>query len=155
MIQRIQTLYLLIATILTGSLFFLSMAEMANMQEFYELTWRGIFKVESDATQTLIIPAVALSILTIMATALSFITIFLFKKRILQIRLCGLNMGLLVGLSVLMYYMAKTGAKNLGATDLSFNLPLILPLIALVLVFLAMRAIGKDEALVRSIDRIR
>ncbi|SFD85216.1 DUF4293 domain-containing protein [Thermophagus xiamenensis] len=155
MIQRIQTLYLFFAALLTGSLFFFSLAEMANMQEYYELTWRGIFRIEQDASETLVIPGIALSILTIATTAVSFFTIFLFKKRILQIRLCGLNMGFLPGLSGLIYYMGKTGAKNLGVTDLSFNLPLILPLIALILVFLAMRAIGKDEALVRSIDRIR
>ncbi|MGQ1891954.1 DUF4293 domain-containing protein [Thermophagus sp. OGC60D27] len=155
MIQRIQTVYLFLAALLTGTLFFMTIADMATMDSFYELTWKGIFKVESETTTTLVVPTMALSILTIAATAISFITIFLFKKRVLQIRLCGLNMGLLPGLSGLIYYLGKTGAKNLNVTDLSFNWPLVFPLIALILVFLAIRAIGKDEALVRSMDRIR
>ncbi len=155
MIQRIQSLFLLIATLLTGSLFFLTMAEMASADSFYELTWRGIFEIEAGEAPQLIIPGWALSILTVLTTGLSLITIFLFKKRMIQIRLCALNLGLLLGLSGMIYYMGKSGAKELGANDLSFNFPLVLPLVAMVFVFLAMRAIGKDEALVRSMDRIR
>ncbi|MDI3520514.1 MAG: hypothetical protein PWQ06_1214 [Anaerophaga sp.] len=155
MIQRIQTVYLLIATILTGSLFFLTMAEMADMKDFYELTWKGIYKIGPENPAQLVIPGLALSILTVAATAISFFTIFLYKKRLIQIRLCGLNMGLLLGLSGMIYYMGKSGAKELGASELSFNWPLVLPLVALVLIYLALRSIGKDEALIRSMNRIR
>ncbi|WP_462318374.1 DUF4293 domain-containing protein [Marinilabilia sp.] len=155
MIQRIQSIFLLVAAILTGSLFFLSMAEMANMEELYELTWRGIYEVEAEGAIQLVMPGWALSILTVLTTAVSLVTIFLFKKRLIQIRLCALNLGLLLGLSGMIYYMGKTGAKELGATELSFNWPLVLPLVAMVFVYLALRAIGKDEALIRSMNRIR
>ncbi len=155
MIQRIQSLYLLIAAILTGSLFFLTMAEMASIKEVYELTWQGIYKTGAVEMPELVMPAWALSILTVLATTLSLITLFIFKKRMVQIRLCSLNLGLLLGLSGMIFYMGKTGAKELGASELSFNWPLVLPLVAMVLVFLALRAIGKDEALVRSMNRIR
>jgi hypothetical protein len=37
----------------------------------------------------------------------------------------------------------------------SFNIAVVFPLIAIILDYLAIRNIGKDEALVRSIDRIR
>ncbi len=155
MIQRIQSVYLLIATIVTGSLFFLTMAEMAGTEKFYELTWRGIYQIEADQAAQLVMPAWALSILTFLGTVISFVTIFLYKKRMIQIRLCSLNLGLLLGLSAMIYYMGKSGAKELGASEVSFNWPLVLPLVAMVLVYLALRAIGKDEALVRSMNRIR
>ena len=155
MIQRIQSIFLLIAALLTGSLFFLSLAEMANMKELYELTWQGIYLVEPEGTTQLVMPGWALSILTILTTAVSFITIFIYKKRFIQIRLCALNLGLLLGLSGMIYYMGKSGAKELGASELSFNWPLVLPLIAMVFIYLAIRAIGKDEALIRSMNRIR
>lgn len=155
MIQRVQSIFLLIAALLTGSLFFLSLAEMANMEELYELTWRGIYQVEAEGLAQLVMPGWALSILTVLATAVSLIAIFLFKNRLIQIRLCALNLGLLLGLSGMIYYMGKSGAKELGASELAFNWPLVLPLIAMVFVYLALRAIGKDEALVRSMDRIR
>jgi hypothetical protein len=155
MIQRIQSLYLLTAAILTGSLFFVNLAEMASSEQFYELTWSGIFEIIDGNQNVLAVPGWALSILTILATALSLITIFLFKKRMIQIRLCSLNLGFLLGLSGMIYYMGKTGIKELPATELSFNWPLVFPLISMVLVYLAIRSIGKDEALVRSMDRIR
>lgn len=155
MLQRIQTVYLLIAAILTGSLFFLTMAEMATMDELYRLNWRGIYLIEAGEPPHLTMPAWALSILTIMATAISLLTIFLFKKRMIQIRLCSLNLGLNLGLSGMIYYIGKSGAKELGASELSFNWPLVLPLIAMILIYLALRAIGKDEALIRSMNRIR
>ncbi len=155
MIQRIQSVYLLIAALLTGSLFFLDMAEMANMEELFRLNWQGIYHVEANGDLQQVIPGWALSILTIAATAISLITIFLFKKRMIQIRLCSLNMGLLLGLSGMIYYLGKSGAKELGATELSFTFTLVLPLIAIVFTYLALRAIGKDEALVRSLNRIR
>jgi hypothetical protein len=155
MIQRIQSLYLLTAAILTGSLFFVNLAEMASSVQFYELTWRGICVLIDGNQNVLVVPGWALSILTILATALSLITIFLFKKRMIQIRLCSLNLGFLLGLSGMIYYMGKTGIKELPATELSFNWPLVFPLISMVLVYLAIRSIGKDEALVRSMDRIR
>ncbi|PWD97710.1 DUF4293 domain-containing protein [Marinilabilia rubra] len=155
MIQRIQSIFLLVAAILSGSLFFLSMAEMANMEDLYELTWRGIYEVEAEGAAQLVMPGWALSILTGLTTLVSLITIFLFKKRLIQIRLCALNLGFLLGLSGMIYYMGKTGAKELRATELSFNWPLVLPLVAMVFVYLALRAIGKDEALIRSMDRIR
>lgn len=155
MLQRIQTLYLLIATILTGSLFFLTMAEMAGSDAYYELTWRGVYQVEAGEATDLEIPAWALSILTVLTTAISLLAVNLYKNRMVQIRLCSINLGLLLGLSAMIYYIGKTGARELEATEISFNWPLVLPIVAMILVYLAIRAIGKDEALVRSVDRIR
>ncbi|WP_010663710.1 DUF4293 domain-containing protein [Marinilabilia salmonicolor] len=155
MIQRIQSVYLLIAAVLTGSLFFFPMAEMADMKDLYRLNWQGIFQVEADGSMQMMIPGWALTILTVLTTAVSLITIFLYKKRMIQIRLCAVNMGLQLGLSGMIYYLAQSGAKELGAAEVSFNWPLVMPLIAIVFTYLALRGIGKDEALVRSLNRIR
>lgn len=152
MIQRIQSVYLFFALIITGSLFFLNMAELATASEGYVLTYKGVFA--SGETSILALPALALNILLFMAVLITGVTIFLYKKRMLQIRLSALNMGLHAGLSVMIFYFGKMAAKELQA-ELTFNWPLVLPLISLILIFLAMRSIGKDEALVRSLNRIR
>lgn len=152
MIQRIQSVYLFFALIITGSLFFLNMAELATASEGYVLTYKGVFA--SGETSILALPALALNILLLMAVLITGVTIFLYKKRMLQIRLSALNMGLHAGLSVMIFYFGKMAAKELQA-ELSFNWPLVLPLISLILIFLAMRSIGKDEALIRSLNRIR
>ena len=152
MIQRIQTVYLFLALLFTGSLFFLDMAQLASVDSTYLLNFQGL--VEASKPTELLMPATALSILLALAVALTFITIFLYKKRLLQIRLCALNLGLHAGLSIMIFYFGKTAARDFQA-ELSFDWPLVLPLAALILIFLALRAIGKDEALIRSLNRIR
>jgi len=128
------------------------MAELVNTSESYALIYKGVISIEETSSTAM--PALALNILLVLAVAITAITIFMYKKRILQIRLCALNMGLHAGLSVMIFYFGKTAAKELLA-ELSFNWPLILPLVSLILIFLSLRAIGKDEALVRSLNRIR
>lgn len=152
MIQRIQSLYLFLALIITGVLPTMDLAQLANETGLFTLTVEGIHSV--NETNTLVMPAYALTALLITNLLLLFATIFLYKKRILQIRLSGMGLALLAGLSGMIFYWGKTGARELGA-ELSFSWAIVLPIIALVLVFLAMKAIGKDEALIRSIDRIR
>lgn len=152
MIQRIQTVYLFLALLFTGSLFFLDMAQLASVDSTYLLNFQGL--VEASKPTELLMPATALSILLALAVALTFITIFLYKKRVLQIRLCALNLGLHAGLSIMIFYFGKAAARDFQA-ELSFDWPLVLPLAALILIFLALRAIGKDEALIRSLNRIR
>src|SRR5690554_90301 len=151
MIQRIQTVYLFLALLFTGSLFFLDMAQLASVDSTYLLNFQGL--VEASKPTELLMPATALSILLALAVVLTFITIFLYKKRLLQIRLCALNLGLHAGLSIMIFYFGKAAARDFQA-ELSFDWPLVLPLAALILIFLALRAIGKDEALIRSLNLI-
>ncbi len=152
MIQRIQTLFLLIALALTSALLFMDLALLANETGLFKFKFNGIFAV--DATNSLVMPTYALTILLVVTLTLLAFIIFLFSKRILQIRLCGIALGLLFGLSGLIYFLGKSASKELGA-ELSFSWAITLPLISMVFVFMAIKAIGKDEALIRSIDRIR
>lgn len=52
------------------------------------------------------------------------------------------------------YYMINSQAKELTAV-VDYSIINAFPLVAMVLSYLALRAIGKDEALIRSMDRIR
>lgn len=152
MLQRIQTLYLLLAFAITAALFSMDLAQFANETGLFRLTADGVYTIDAD--NRLVMPTQALTILLVVAELLLLVIIFLYRKRILQIRLCGMSLGLLIGLSVMIYYFGKTASKELGA-ELSFSWAMVLPLIAMVFVFLAIKAIGRDEALIRSIDRIR
>lgn len=149
MIQRIQTIYLLLSALLTGSMFFLKLAELVSEETTYALLYRGI-----ESGNELVTPTLALAILVTAATLVSFITIFLFKKRMLQIRFCGLNMGLLIGTTGMIYFLGTQTAKELSA-EVFYKIPMAFPIVALILTFLAIRSIGKDEALIKSMDRIR
>lgn len=82
--------------------------------------------------------------------------IFQYKKRQLQIKLCALNYLLLSGALCACYFSIKEANSLL--TDVGkgqFLFGFYVPVIAIVLHFLAIRFIRKDEALVRSVDRIR
>jgi len=69
-------------------------------------------------------------------------------------RLCTINIFVLLGLGGLIYYYVSESAKLLSGIY-SFTIFLLFPVIAAILIYLAIRAIKKDEMLVRSIDRIR
>lgn len=153
MIQRIQSLYLLLALLLIESLFFMDLALFASDNTNYILTHLGIFEITSEG-MNMVMPSIALNILLWVTSIALVVTIFLFKKRVLQIRIAGLTLGLLAGLTGLIFFFGKSGAKELSA-ELSFTWSIIFPIIAIVLIIMAIRAIGKDEALVKSLDRLR
>ena len=152
MIQRIQTLYLLIALSAISILFFTDLALFANENGLFRLIYDGVYAI--DAENKMVMPAYALLSLLVVTIILLVVVIFLFRKRIIQIRLSRMALGLLAGIWGMIYYFGKTASKELG-TEHSFTWAMVLPLIGMVFVYFAIKAIGKDEALIRSLDRIR
>jgi hypothetical protein len=153
MIQRIQTVFLIIATILLAFVVFMPVAQIIGTADdaVYELGFKGLIGTDGTFPEFSSIP---MSILIALSVGLCIISIFLFKKRMLQIRLCVVNIVLLLGLEGLMFYYVRAAQSAIDGTA-SFTLIFIFPLIAAILVYLALRAIARDEALVRSLDRLR
>ena len=115
----------------------------------------------SDAEGVLSYASAWLGAILVVTTLLPFVTIFLYKNRQLQIRLCGVECALLVGSLILVAAFTYALCNNifadfdLGWENIAFRFPVILPLVSVVLTVLAMRAILRDELLVRSLDRVR
>ena len=88
MLQRIQTIYLLLTVILISLMFFLPIAGLQNVQDgiIYELNYKGLFELNVSGN-TFVANVWMLTALMVMIPSLALITIFLFKKRFLQIRL--------------------------------------------------------------------
>lgn len=155
MIQRIQTIYLLLATILMSLTLFLPLATIINGTS--EIVVKA-FAVSglSDVTGTL---PLYLGILLSITTALLMTIIFLFKKRMLQIRLCVSAIVLLVGsaafIGLYCYRLCHILAELNGDLVFTLGFASLMPIVAIIPVVLAIRGIAKDEALVRSLDRIR
>ncbi|MGV8096526.1 MAG: DUF4293 domain-containing protein [Mangrovibacterium sp.] len=147
MIQRIQTVYILLSAILTGLLFLLPFAEIAQYDQLYLFDIRGI--VGNDTVQENGLP-VAFLVGAILL--LHVLALFIYKKRILQIRILVFTIVLMIGLLGLFYLFTYYAFDN---ARFSFKMAVIFPLIAIILDYLAIRNIRKDEALIRSIDRIR
>lgn len=149
MIQRIQTVYLLLVSILLGITLFAPLAWFGIGNEIYMLR---AFSVESPAGQTVQSPAFWTGILLACSAVLPVLTIFLYKRRMLQIRLCAVEFVLLVG-CVAMLACSYFGHGEVDAQGM--KPAIFLPVVAMLLVFLAGRAIFRDEILVKSLDRIR
>ena len=153
MIQRIQTLYLLIATALMAVALFTPMARLFDGWQEYTFNAFALKDAAGFVTQ----PAIYMGILLVLATLLPFVVIFLFKNRQLQIRLCAAEIVLLVGSQVVMGIYLYLAARLFEAANgiISIKVGIVMPLLAIVFVALAIRSIFRDEVLVRSLDRIR
>lgn len=154
MIQRIQTIYLLIVAALIGVLYFFPFASFVIDQDMsiYHLSVKGLIPDVVGANPIFrVIPVIVIMIIIVIA---SLITIALFKRRMLQIRLCIVNIVLLLGLQGLMFYYVSVSKHQLGGHS-SYSLIFVFPIVAAMLTYLAIRRIAKDEALVRSMDRLR
>lgn len=153
MIQRIQTVYLFIVAALNLAVLFLPLASVQAGDAFYLFDASGM---STTTTPTeLVYPTWALMALSAIISLLALVTIFLYKKRILQIRLCVFNAILIIGFYALFAFFLWKVAGAAEPFHFTMQIALVFPLIGLIFDYLAIRAIGADEVLVRSLDRIR
>ena len=155
MIQRIQTLYLLAALAFMVLMIFLPFAEIAGVDGgIYRFGSGGLFRLSSGEPIP-VIQAIPLFVLILMLVLLLLISIFLFRNRRLQIRICVYMIILEFGLIGLGYFYFISVFREIQASDFAFQLPVIIPVLSIILIYLAFRGIRKDEILIRSIDKIR
>ncbi len=151
MFQRIQTIFLVLAA---AAMLIASSTPLAtfnyNYSEEVVFESMGIYLngTLNDSTW-------GLFAISIGSSVLALITIFLYKKRMLQIRLSIFNLVLMIGFYLFFGFIFY---KVYSVEELFFNkigVGLIMPLIAIILTILAIRRIGSDEALVQSLNRLR
>ena len=136
MVQRIQTIYLLISAGISGGLIFL----------FY--LWTTVNEMAFYAKDDILYIALFLG-----SAVLALISIFMFKDRKLQFVLGRLNIVLNFILLGLFVYRSLNLS---GGTDVSEKgIGMLLPIFSIVFLVLANKAIKKDEDLVKSVDRLR
>ncbi|OFY13669.1 MAG: hypothetical protein A2X16_03660 [Bacteroidetes bacterium GWF2_39_10] len=92
----------------------------------------------------------ALLILNIVSFGLAFSSIFLYRHRIIQIRICIYNSIILLGFQgwILWLFFNRPDGS-------AFSVTAVFPIVAAILSFTAMRYIARDEAMVRSTSRLR
>ena len=154
MIQRKQTLMLLLALVLTATLFFQEMGLFATPDNLFELNFYSLTDITNENTPTMVYPLIPLAALIVLVNLFNLIAIFMFKNRPLQMRICGLNVGILIGLVGIVVYLNYAIARDLE-TEWHLSSTLIIPLVAAFLNFFAYRAISDDEALIQSLNRLR
>lgn len=158
MIQRIQTVYLALAAIVSILLFFFPLASFYNeMEGNYRLF---IYTVQSlDPTPKLQFGSMftlPMVFFTVISVFFSVTTIFLYKNRPQQSRLCSFNILANVLMVMILFFFYISRIESMTHTDARYHwIGMVLPLITLMLLILANRGIRKDEALVKSADRLR
>ena len=152
MIQRIQTVYLLVVV----ALLIICMCNpvavyMGSDGSLSPFTNLGI-DVANVGRETSCWGMFAILLLASMVAAA---TVFLFKNRMLQIRMTIFNIILLIGYyaTFIAFVIAYNG--RLPETMFQLRISVCLPFVAIVLNYLAVRAIGKDEVMVKAADRLR
>ena len=138
-IQRKQSLYLLVAAILMGIYAFMPSLMDANGNAFF-----GGYKIGVE-----LVPF----ILNCLVALLAFITIFKFKRMKLQKTLCVVNIVLIISslATICAFGLLLKDCDLLGSLSY-YNL---LPVVAIIFLLLAHKAISHDQKLLRGSRRIR
>ncbi len=155
MIQRIQTIYLLVAGALSLCAVFMPLAYFSTVGgELFDLHASGLYTAMGESIQG----TAYLMVLVIAAAILPFVTIFLFNNRMLQLRFCVVECVLLIGTYAMIaayFYLSARAFGEIGVDSKGFHPALFAPLGAIFAAVMAARAIFKDVLLLRSVDRIR
>ena len=162
MIQRRQSIYLLLSVVLLASLIFWPIdfffkepaPDGTSVPQAVELHWNSILDVTDPSASQPLQSLFYLAALVLLPLMLNALAIFMFKNRPLQGRMAGIALGIEVGLSAVLVYLS-IDIQSLLDAPFHFCVRWIVPLVAAVLDFLAYKAISDDEALVRSLDRLR
>ncbi|NCA80335.1 MAG: DUF4293 family protein [Sphingobacteriia bacterium] len=153
MLQRIQTIYLLIVVILTSITFFLPILSFTSGAEAYQLDFAGLSQLQGDDF-AVIDRTWALTIYMALIPLIALATICFYQRRIVQIRLSVFNIVLMIGFYG-MIWLNGSMIESQIETKMSFEYTTAFPLVSAIFTYLAIRAIGKDEALVHAADRLR
>ena len=154
MIQRIQSIFLFLACLVTGGLVIdpvqLATINNGNTNAFVEgesVLADGIFH---STDHILLLAMIGINMLIIL------IAVFMFKNRSLQRTMARIGIAIsviFIVLSGLLFYQAfQLLAKG---TELTIEYGVVFPFVTIILLILAIRFIGKDDKLVRSMDRLR
>ena len=131
MLQRIQTVFLLTAAILLTCMFF-----------------NPFISAGDEAIQYT--DFLTIRILLILTVAIGYLNVFMYRRRVIQIRLCLYNCLILLGLQGFIAYYIFT-----NEAEVVFSLTAAFPIIAAILTYMALRYIARDEALVKAVERLR
>jgi len=155
MIQRKQTVYLLLSVILMAIYSYMPIGSMQASEQSYTFSILGLSSSLNNSVVgftnywPLIIPFAFTALMNLVA-------IFMYKRRQQQAKLTILSMFLQLGVLALTivyaYYLLPLQIDNL---KLALQFSLAFPVVNIVLTYLALKGIRKDEALIKSMDRIR
>lgn len=155
MIQRVQSIYLFLASLAMFALYLVTIANnvyINNIPTNVKVT--GLFQDVNGAQQHTL-TFTALTAVTAVVALLPLAIIFFFRNRKQQINFCYGAILVIIGHSFWLAQTVKKATDGVLLNSNNFGIGLFLPPIAILLMMLAVKAIKRDEALVKSADRLR
>ena len=139
------------------AMLFLTFAKITTQDMVYAFKATGL----EDLSGEIIQPSWVLFGLTAVITLISFISIFLYRKRVLQMRLTIFNLLIKVGFYLLVFLVYRPSFieaivdTNQDWLSMSITPWLAFPIVAMIFDYLAYRGIAVDEKTIRFMDRLR
>lgn len=155
MIQRIQTLFLFVVFAVGIAAFFFPIASFLTDKGYIDLSVLGVV---NDTSFIYELPdTLYLMIVLGLSTILAFVTIFLYKKRMVQVKLIRFIILLNIIYLALIFFMYVPDLEALTGVSADYiqQPGIYLIIVSVVSLLLASRFIMKDEKLIRSADRLR
>jgi hypothetical protein len=154
MIQRIQSVYLFLVGVISIILFFIPVGEFTSSTIIFPVLLTDSFTQSAITRPSGLL---YMAIINLFIILLSFITVFMFRKRVMQVKMATVILILLLAFIILLMIMSAPRTEGMEITGLvkTYKAGAFFPAISVILTMLAIRGIKKDEALVRSADRIR
>jgi hypothetical protein len=142
MIQRIQTVWLFLAALVMACIFYFPVYQFKGTPAQLPMT------IGNDFVGI---------ILAGISIILSLVTIFRFKNRKNQSGLTWLNILVTIGLQAWLFFKITNFRSDPANSTLQgyYWIGTFLPLVTIILLFMAKSGIRKDEKLVKSLDRLR
>ena len=154
-IQRWQSLLLLIAAAVMGVFSFLSLGEVQLPEYTLNLTALG-FSIEGEsatnATSGYYISTVPFFVISLLSAIIPLINIFFFKNLPLQKKMCLIECLFLVVVIVIAGY---EGYSMISGGEVSWSTMIVAPFLALIATAMAFSRISADHRLLKSVDRLR
>ena len=149
MIQRIQSVFLFVSLCFLVSMFFIPVATLVHSRGIVTFDFVGFDVSALEEPKNI---QYSIMLFAILISFINLIIIFLYKSRLLQMRLCVYNILLLIGIagvSLLVIYSLP------DVEQVTPNLPIVFPVVSAILHYLAFRAIRRDHFMVEALNRLR
>ena len=146
MLQRKQSIWLLIAALLNACVLFF------DLYRWHDMVNGADTKYEVRVTNEF-----PLLLIILLCTILPLVAIFMFRQRKRQVLVSFVSIVSVLGFIALMLFKVgqKTKAIPAAISNGTYWIGAVLPIVSLLFLILAIAGIRKDDKLVKSMDRLR
>ncbi len=155
MLQRIQSVYLFLVFVFAILFAVLPLANFSDDTPLISLRLLNFNAFFSETVFSLSWQGILLIIIWALSLSLTVFMTFQYRNRLFQVKLGKLNILFHVGLILVTFFFIDGLRNQLDGVVINYGAGVLFPVISLIFILMAIKAIKRDEALVRSADRFR